>query len=149
MPAQHRAAHFAHLFEAAAQDGFERVQIAFGRKRHNRQRGNRRAAHGVNVAQRVSRRDRAERERVVHHGREEIYRLHQRQIGSDAIHPGIVRGIVADQHVRIGDARQTPENFVQQFRTKFRRAAAGLYLSGEFSRHFWQYPNGAATVKER
>jgi hypothetical protein len=69
---------------------------AFSGKTDQRQRCERLAAHGVNVAQRVGCGDLAESVRVVDDGSEEIDGLHQRLIGRDLIHSGVVGVVEAD-----------------------------------------------------
>ena len=58
-------------------------------------------AHGVNIADGIGRRDLPEHKRVIHNGREEIQRLHDRQIVADAVHRRVIAGIVAHQQVFI------------------------------------------------
>ncbi len=53
----------------------------------------RRAPHGVHVAQRVRRRNRAEPVRLVHDRGEHVHGLDQRQVRGNAIHARIVRGV--------------------------------------------------------
>jgi hypothetical protein len=43
----------------------------------------------------------AEGVRIVHDGREKIYRLHERRLGREQIHAGVVGVIEADQHIRV------------------------------------------------
>ena len=131
--AEHRAAGFAHFFESAEQDGFEHFRIAVRRESHDRKRRNRRAAHGVNIAQRVGGGDGAEGERIVDDRREEVDGLHQRQIGAQSIHSGVVGCVEADKDVRIGDSRHRAEHFVQQLWTQFRRSTGGFHVRGELT----------------
>src|SRR5262249_51469286 len=63
------------------------------------------AAHRVNVAQRVGRRDLTERVRIIHNGREEIDRLHYCYISCELKDAGVVRVFVTDQNPREGLAR--------------------------------------------
>ena len=65
------------------------------------QRGERLAAHGVNIAQRVGGGDLAEGVRIVDDGGEEVDCLHQRLIGRDLIHAGVVGVVEADQNVGV------------------------------------------------
>ena len=58
-------------------------------------------AHRVHVGKRVGRRDLPERKRVVHDGREEIHRLHERAAGAEAIDAGVVEGVGPDEQVRV------------------------------------------------
>jgi hypothetical protein len=61
----------------------------------------RRAAHGPNVIDRIKRRDAAVIRWIINNGREEIERLHQRQIIAQSIHSGVVRFVETDQQIRI------------------------------------------------
>ena len=69
------------------------------------QRGQRGAAHGVDVAEGVGRGDPAEVEGVVHDRGEEVGRQDQREIVAQAIDRRVVRGRAADQHRRIARGR--------------------------------------------
>ena len=66
---------------------------------HEVERRERTAAHGIDVGQRIGRRDLPVGKRVVDDRREEIRRLHQRAVAVDAIHPGVVSGGRADQEI--------------------------------------------------
>ena len=52
---------------------------------------------GVNVAESVCRRDLAEGVGVIHHWREEVHRLHQRDVVGDAVDGRIVPAVVAHE----------------------------------------------------
>ena len=80
------------------------------------QRGDGASAHGVNVAQGIGGGNLAESVGIVHHGREEIDGLHQREVGGDPVHAGVIGVIEADQHVGIVLARQFAQNFVEDSR---------------------------------
>src|SRR5882762_4591638 len=67
---------FSHLRKAAANYLFENLRIAFVGKTYNGKRGNGFTAHGVNITQRVRRRDLSESVWVIHNRRKEIDRLH-------------------------------------------------------------------------
>ncbi len=73
----------------------------FERERRDVERGQRRAAHRVDVGKRVCGRDAAEVERVVHDGREEVDRLDEREIVAQAVHSGIVISVEPDENVPI------------------------------------------------
>ena len=68
---------------------------------HDRERGDRLPAHGVDVAQGVRGRDPPILVGIVHHGRDEVDRLHEREVGRDAIHARVVPGLRADEDVPI------------------------------------------------
>ena len=59
------------------------------------------AAHRVNIAERVGGRNLAEDVGIVNNGREEVDRLHQRQLGRELIHSGVVGCVEADQNIGI------------------------------------------------
>ena len=62
-------------------------------------------AHGVDVAQRVGRRDLAEHVRVVDDRREEIDRVDDRQVAPQAEHSRIVGRFRADNHIGVALTR--------------------------------------------
>ena len=96
MAADHGASGFNHLRETSGQNSVENFQIRLFRKTHQSQRGERLSSHRVNIAQRIGRGDLAEDIRIVNHRREKIYRLHQRLVGRDLIHSGVVGVVKAD-----------------------------------------------------
>ena len=71
----------------------------------DRERRQRPAAHGVDVADGVGRRDLAEQIRVVHGRREHVHRLHERQVAVEQEHARVVAGRRADQHARVVERR--------------------------------------------
>ena len=123
VPADHGATGLLHLRKTAEQYLLQRFNVALRGVRHNRERRERLAAHGVNVAQGVGRRDLAEGVRIVDDGREEVHRLHQRQGGAETIHSGVVGLVEADQHVFIFSLRQLAEHGVQNLWTELGRSA--------------------------
>ena len=72
------------------------------REAGDRERGQRTAAHRVDVADRVRRGDLAVDVRVVDDRREEIDRLHERRPALPPVHTRIVRGPEVDQDTVIG-----------------------------------------------
>ena len=101
----HRAALFDLIgaaFEDLAEDGD--IHLALG-KADDVHAGLGLAAHGVNIAQRVGRGNLAEEIGIVDDGREEVHRVDDRQVGAQTIHPGVVGGFGADQHVGIVELR--------------------------------------------
>ncbi len=133
VPAQQRAIGFVNLLGPALQDFRQIVQVALGRPRENRKRGDRLAAHRVNVAERVGRRDRAERVRIVDNGREEIDGLHQGALRRQLVHAGIVGGIKPDQHVFVRPAWDPGEHLVQNLWTQFGRSTGRGSLGGQMT----------------
>ena len=90
-----------HFFCAAAQDLTEDVQIHALREADEIQCSLHLAAHSVNVAESVCRRDLAEGVGVIHHRREEVHRLHQRDVVGDAVDSRIVPAVVANEKVGV------------------------------------------------
>ena len=90
-----------HFFGAAAQDLAEDVQIHALREADEVQCSLHLAAHGVNIAEGVCRRDLAEGVGVIHHRREEVHRLHQRDVVGDAVDGRIVPAVVAHEKVGV------------------------------------------------
>ena len=68
------------------------------------------AAHGVNIAQRVGRRDLPEDIGVIDDRREKIDRVDDRKVGAQSIHPRVVGGFGADEHVGIFELGQLVQN---------------------------------------
>ena len=95
------ASGFHHLRKAAGQNALENFEIAFFGEADQRERSQRTSAHGVDVAQRVGGGDLSEGVGIVDDGREEVDGLHQRGVGRDLIHSGVVGVIEADQHIRV------------------------------------------------
>ena len=99
--AHHRASGLDHLRQAAGQNALQNFEIAFVGKTDKGQRSQRLSTHGIDVAERVGGGDLAEGIGIVHDGREKIHRLHQRRLGREQIHAGVVGVIEADQHIRV------------------------------------------------
>ena len=79
------------------------------------QRHDGRAAHGVDVGQRVGSGDAAEVVRVVHDGREEVGGGHQRLLVVQAVDGGVVAGLGAHQQLGRHQAlRRACQNLAQQ-----------------------------------
>ena len=92
----HRAARLHHLAQPAGENLLEYLHVALLGEADQGQRRDRPAAHGINIAERVGGRDLAEGVGVVDDGREEVHRLHQRQLGRELIHSGVVGFVEAD-----------------------------------------------------
>ena len=90
-----------HRKTAAHDLGQDREVDPFFRKACNCHRRNRGAAHGPHVVDRIKRRNAAVIERIIYNRREEIERLHERQIVTQTIHSGVVRFVETDQQIRI------------------------------------------------
>jgi hypothetical protein len=91
----------------AAQDLSQHVR-AERRQRvgHQVERSDRPSAHRVDVRQGVGGGDPAEGVRVVDDRREEVDGLHDRQVGGELHHAGVVGGVGGDQHARVCRSRE-------------------------------------------
>ena len=110
--------------------GFKIVEIAVGGIRQQRKRGDRLAAHGIDIAQRVGGGDGAKGVRIVDNGREEIDGLHQSELRRQLVHAGIVGGVKPYQHILIRPAGHRCQNLVQQLWTKLARSTGSLHVGG-------------------
>ena len=105
-------------------------------------------AHGVHVAQGIGRGDLAERVGIVDHGGKKVHRLDQRDLGRQAIHPRVIRGLHADQQVGMGLDGQSLQNFLQNPGRNFGSSAGGSDLLHQglvsFVGHVssWRWLNG-------
>ncbi len=94
--ADHGASGFHHFRKTAGEDASENFDVRFIRKAYEGERGDGTASHGVDVAEGVGGGDLSEGVWIVDDGREEVDGLHERQVGSDQIHSGVVGVIEAD-----------------------------------------------------
>ena len=128
MTADQRRARLLDLAEAAFEDPAQRGLVdVLCREIAAVHGGQRPAPHGVDVGDRVGRRDLAVEERVVHDRRDVIDRLDQRQIVGETVHSGVVAGLEADEQVGVGLGRagEFADDFAQVHRTELRRSTAG------------------------
>ena len=115
MPACKASARFGHLLGSAAQNLAQNVQIHALREADKVQCSLHLATHGIDIAQGVGRCNLAEGIGVVHHRREKIHCLHQRNIICYAVHGGIIPAVVAHQQARVScTARQLFQNTAQR-----------------------------------
>ena len=101
MPACKAAAGFCHLFSAAAQNLAQNVQIHILWETDQIQRGLYLAAHSVDIAQGICGSDLPKGVWVIHHRREKVYGLHQRNVIRNAVNCGVIPAVVANQKIRI------------------------------------------------
>src|ERR1700747_2257600 len=111
------------------QDLFKDLQVSGGWIFEDAERRNRASSHGINVAQGISSRDSSVGVGIVGHGCQNIYGLHERGIGAQAVHGCVVAGFKADKHIWIGRARQPTKYGVQKTWTQLCRSTGSL---GEF-----------------
>jgi len=95
-------------------------------KPDHRQRGQRRAAHGVDVADGIGGRDLAERVGIVHRGCEDIHRLNEGLAVAQVVDTGVVPSRHPDQYARIVDRRQILQHPLEKRLIDLRRAP-GLF----------------------
>ena len=120
------------LLAAAAQDGAGLLEIeVLGRDGQEVERRARPRAHGVQIAQRVGRRDLAELPGIVHDRRQHVHRLHQRQVVRQPVHTAVVTGPEPDEHVGVGRCRQPAHQPEQVARTCLRRSPRGAGAGGQ------------------
>ena len=86
------------------------------RKPHDGQSEQRSRAHGVDVAERVGRRDLPEDERIIHDRREEIDRLDQRGAAVKQVDSGVVGCLVANQDILTPIGPYSLKRFRQRLR---------------------------------
>ncbi len=125
MAADEGAAGLVDLGLAAQKDLVEHLRLEFaGGKTGDIERGERLAAHGIYVAERIGGRDRPEGERVVDDGREEVDGLHQGLGVADAIDTGVVGEVETDQQIGVFGIRQTCQSALQFIGAQFGGSAA-------------------------
>ncbi len=108
-----------------APDGAGREHV--DRHAHQRQRHDRSASHGVDVADRVGGGNAAEVVRVVDDGHEEVGRRDQRLLVIELVHRGVVGGLDAhEQFLGHGEAGRTLQDFAQHTRGDLAAAAAAV-----------------------
>ena len=90
------------LVVAAAQDFLHRMIVHALRQTHDVERELGLTTHGVHVAERVGSRDLSVQERIVHDGREEVGRLHERGVLIEHIHACVIALVIADDQTRVG-----------------------------------------------
>jgi hypothetical protein len=118
------APRLAHLVLPAAEDvGEHRERQPVRREADDVERGERLAAHGVHVGERVGRGHLAEVVRVVDDGSEEVDRLHERHVLGQHEHAGVVERLASDEEPGIGVARERRERGGQVTRTHLGRSA--------------------------
>ena len=119
---QNGALGFAHLVGSAANDSFQRLEIAFGRICEDGQRRDGPASHGIDIAERIGGGDGSEGVGIVHDGREEVDGLNQGTLRRELVHAGVVRRVKPDQNVTVRPARYAPKHVVQNLWTQLRRS---------------------------
>ena len=139
------------LVVAAAQNILHGLLRHAGRETHDIERELRLAAHGVYVAQRVRRRDLAEKERIVHNGREKVGRLHERGIFVEYINARIVALVVADDEAGVGMRPEAVEQPRERAGADLRAAACarGELCQLYFGFHGKNVLSGRAVLYER
>ena len=125
VPARQNTAGFRYFFGTAAQDLAQDVQIHAFRETNEIQSCFHLAAHGVDIAQRVGRRDLPEGIGVIHHRRKKVHGLHERHVFRDAVDGCIIPAVIPHQKVRVFlTPGQLFQNMAQHACSKLCRAAA-------------------------
>ena len=120
VPADEHRARLAHLVLTAAENVGEHVDggsLPDG-KADDGERGERLAAHGEDVGQRVRGGDLAERVRIVDDRREEVDRLDEREIVAQHEDPRVVEGLATDEDSAVGVHRHAAQRLGQVTRTQ-------------------------------
>jgi hypothetical protein len=94
----------------------------------------RRAAHGIDIGDGIGSGDLAEDIGIIHHRREEIDRLNQRNIIADLIDTGIVGRVKADKYVFVGEFGDIAQNLRKRSRRELCRSACSGNHLGQFDR---------------
>ena len=115
-PGDHRA-RLGYLVGPALKDGGQQIARQVVGPSGDIQRQDRAAPHRVDIAQRVRRGDGPELVGVVHNGREEVERLHERLVRAKGIDRRIVADVQADKERRVGMRFQRAQHVRQVPRT--------------------------------
>ena len=119
------------LVLGAAQDLLEDHQRqTLVRKTDDVQGEQRPGAHGVDIRQRVGRRDGPEAVGVIDDGREEVGGLDDGQLVAHPVDGGIVAGVHAHEHGRVRRHRQLGQHLLQHLRAQLASAAHAVGCSG-------------------
>ena len=86
------------------------------------------SAHGVNVAQRIRRRDQAESIRIIDNRSEEIHGIDNGEIGSQTKHSGVVGRFRPDQHIGVVEFRQLVQDLHEVGGAELSGSTRGLDL---------------------
>ena len=124
VPAGEDRAGRANLLVGSREHGADELGRKLLGKGRDREREQRRAAHGEDVVERVRRRDPAEERRVVDERREEVDREDERALVVEAIDGGVVRRVEADEEVFGLRRDEALEQLLEPRRGVLRRAAA-------------------------
>ena len=132
MAAQKHGPRLVNFFQPPSQDfGHDPEVDFFPGETHQVQHRQRRAAHGVHVAQGICGRDLPESKGVVDNRGDEVDRLHQGEVLRDLVDAGIVRRLGSDQKTGMPLQGQGFKRFFQVLRTQFGRSAGGFDHSGQ------------------
>ena len=126
VPARDECTSLIDLVIAAAQQRVDRVLRHIRRNCHDVQTELRLAAHRIDIRKRVGRRDLPEGIGVVRNRREEIHRLHQRQLAGDLVNRGVIAAVEADQQIRVLMYADALEQLRQHARAHLRAAASAF-----------------------
>jgi hypothetical protein len=120
----------------AFEDAFDCIERQFvDRHADDRQRQQRHATHGIDVGQRIGRRDAAEIEGVIDDRHEEIGRRDQGLVVVELVDGRVIAGLDADQQLLGDDGRRgLGENLFEHIRSDLASAAAAVCKLRQFER---------------
>ena len=124
------------LLGAAAEDLGHDGLVHLAREARDGEREHHLPAHRVDVRHRVGRGDGAPGPRVVHHGREEVHRLDERQVVADAVDRRVVGRTESDHEIarrllREDRPAQHAQHLLEISRSHLRRSAGAGGVGGE------------------
>ncbi len=129
--AEDRDPRLVRLLLPAGEDLREHRERVVAREADEVEREDRLRPHRVDVGERVRRGDLAELPRVVDHRREEVDRLHHRELAGQSIHRGVVAGGKAHQRSRVSLRLQPAQDLRQVRGAELRRSARAVAEFGE------------------
>ena len=88
-------------------------------------------AHGVHVAERVGSRNLSVQEWIVHDGREEVGRLHERGVLIEHIHACVIALVIANDQTRVGMRAKAFKQVYERSGTDFCAAAGAACKFGQ------------------
>ena len=130
-PSSSHTAGLVGLVVAAAQDFLHRMIVHALRQTHDVERELGLTAHGVHVAERVGSRNLSVQERIVHDGREEVGRLHERGVLVKHIHACVIALVIADDQTRVGMRAKAFKQVYERSGTDFCAAAGAACKFGQ------------------
>ncbi len=126
VPTDHHGARFPDPLGAAADDVAQNLEVQFALREPDNVQGRLRlAAHRIDIAQGVGRRDLAEHVRVVDDGRKEVHRIDDGEIRPETEYSRIVGRFRADNQVGRLERWEAVQHLQQVGRAELRRSTGG------------------------